>query len=98
MPGVRGVSVIHVNDFDFGAANVSMPDATRQEMSTWSAGSTRYGETDAGVTPLPGHEFKTGASGHAEYGREAMQRMTGNKVAAVLLNRPDLAVPTTPGS
>lgn len=53
-------------------------------------------ETSAGDTPIPGYESKTGASGHSEYGRDAEQRMTGYNLAAILLNRPDLAVKETP--
>jgi hypothetical protein len=53
-------------------------------------------ETDAGPTPLDGYESKTGASGHADYPREAGQRMTGYNLAAILLDRPDLAVTETP--
>lgn len=53
-------------------------------------------ETDAGATPIPGHESKTEASGHSDYGRVAGERMTGYNLAAILLNRPDLAVKETP--
>ncbi|MGD9621995.1 MAG: alpha/beta hydrolase [Mycolicibacterium sp.] len=53
-------------------------------------------ETDAGVTPLTGYESKTGASGHSDYGRAAGASMTGYNLAAILLNRPDLAVRETP--
>ncbi|KAA0080795.1 hypothetical protein CIW52_23230 [Mycolicibacterium sp. P9-64] len=53
-------------------------------------------ETDAGDTPIPGYESKTGASGHSDYGRNAGERMTGYNLAAILLNRPDLAVKETP--
>ena len=53
-------------------------------------------ETDAGDTPIPGYESKTGASGHSDYGRNAGERMTGYNLAAILLNRPDLTVKETP--
>ncbi|MGE2689146.1 alpha/beta hydrolase [Mycolicibacterium pulveris] len=53
-------------------------------------------ETDAGDTPIPGYETKTGASGHSEYGRDAGERMTGYNLAAILLDRPDLTVKETP--
>ena len=64
------------------------------DICSTSSASTAKG---LGVTPLPGHEFKTGASGHSEYGQNAAERMAGYNLAAVLLNRPDLAVPKTPG-
>ncbi|TFV54910.1 hypothetical protein E4P42_24575 [Mycobacterium sp. PS03-16] len=53
-------------------------------------------ETDAGWTPVPGLEYKTGASGHSEYPRDAGERMTGYNLAVILLDRPDLAVTETP--
>ena len=53
-------------------------------------------ETDAGNTPIPGYESKTGASGHSDYGRNAGERMTGYNLAAILLDRPDLTVRETP--
>ena len=53
-------------------------------------------ETDAGSTPIPGYEAKTGASGHSDYGRNAGERMTGYNLAAILLDRPDLTVRETP--
>ena len=53
-------------------------------------------ETDAGNTPIPGYEPKTGASGHSDYGRNAGERMTGYNLAAILLDRPDLTVRETP--
>ncbi|MGB0962577.1 MAG: alpha/beta hydrolase [Mycobacterium sp.] len=53
-------------------------------------------ETDAGTTPIAGYESKTGASGHSDYDRNAGERMTGYNLAAILLNRPDLAVRETP--
>ncbi len=53
-------------------------------------------ETDAGDTPIPGYESKTGASGHSDYGRNAGERMTGYNLAAILLDRPDLTVKETP--
>lgn len=53
-------------------------------------------ETDAGWTPVPGHEHKTGASGHSDYPRDAGERMTGYNLAVILLDRPDLAVTETP--
>ncbi|MDY6998713.1 MAG: alpha/beta hydrolase [Actinomycetota bacterium] len=53
-------------------------------------------ETGAGDTPIPGYESKTGASEHSDYGRNAGERMTGYNLAAILLDRPDLAVPETP--
>lgn len=53
-------------------------------------------DADAGATPLSGYEFKTGVSGHSDYGRNAGERMTGYNLAAILLNRPDLAVKETP--
>jgi Alpha/beta hydrolase/EspA/EspE family len=53
-------------------------------------------DTDAGQTPIPGYESKTGASGHSDYGRNAGERMTGYNLAAILLNRPDLTVKETP--
>ena len=53
-------------------------------------------ETDAGATPIAGYESKTHASGHSDYGRNAGERMTGYNLAAILLNRPDLAVRETP--
>lgn len=55
-------------------------------------------ETSAGDTPIPGYESKTGASGHSDYGRNAGERMTGYNLAAILLDRPDLAVKETPYS
>lgn len=55
-------------------------------------------ETAAGDTPIPGYESKTGASGHSDYSRNAGERMTGYNLAAILLNRPDLAVTQTPNS
>ena len=51
-------------------------------------------ETQAGMTPLG--DFKTGASGHSEYPRNALEQMTGYNLAAVLLDRADLAVPEGP--
>lgn len=53
-------------------------------------------ETDAGTTPIAGYEFKTGAAGHSDYDRNAGERMAGYNLAAILLNRPDLAVRETP--
>ncbi|BBZ09195.1 hypothetical protein MDOR_33640 [Mycolicibacterium doricum] len=53
-------------------------------------------EVDAGVTPIDGYESKIGASGHAEYGRDAGERMSGYNLAAILLDRPDLTVRETP--
>jgi hypothetical protein len=53
-------------------------------------------ETSAGLTPIEGYEAKTGASGHSDYPRDAGERMTGYNLAAILLNRPDLAVKETP--
>ncbi len=53
-------------------------------------------ETDAGATPVTGYEPKSGASGHSDYGRNAGERMTGYNLAAILLDRPDLAVHETP--
>lgn len=53
-------------------------------------------EVDAGVTPIDGYESKIGASGHAEYGRDAGERMSGYNLAAILLDRPDLTVKETP--
>ncbi len=53
-------------------------------------------ETDAGNTPIPGYESKTGASGHSDYGRNAGERMSGYNLAAILLDRPDLTVKETP--
>ncbi|OKH68256.1 alpha/beta hydrolase [Mycolicibacterium sp.] len=53
-------------------------------------------ETEAGETPLPGYESKTGASGHSEYHQDAGRRMAGYNLAAILLNRPDLTVKETP--
>lgn len=53
-------------------------------------------ETDAGATPISGYESKTGASGHSDYGRNAGERMTGYNLAAIVLDRPDLAVKETP--
>jgi uncharacterized protein YukE len=53
-------------------------------------------EVDAGDTPLAGDGWKIGASGHPEYGRDALQRMSGYNLATILLNRPDLAVRETP--
>jgi hypothetical protein len=50
-------------------------------------------ETQAGATPLDG--YKSAAHGHSDYGRDALQRMTGYNLATVLLGRPDLAVPET---
>ncbi|MBX7432626.1 alpha/beta hydrolase [Mycobacterium sp. Y57] len=55
-------------------------------------------ETSAGDTPIAGYESKTGASGHPDYGRNAGERMTGYNLAAILLDRPDLAVTETPYS
>ncbi|BCI52900.1 hypothetical protein NIIDNTM18_21780 [Mycolicibacterium litorale] len=53
-------------------------------------------EADGGDTPIPGDGPKIGASGHAEYGRDAQERMTGYNLATILLNRSDLAVKETP--
>ncbi|MCH9666462.1 MAG: alpha/beta hydrolase [Actinomycetia bacterium] len=53
-------------------------------------------DADAGATPILGYEPKTGGSGHSDYGRNAGERMTGYNLAAILLNRPDLAVKATP--
>ena len=53
-------------------------------------------DTTAGDTPIPAYESKIGASGHAEYGRNAGERMTGYNLATILLDRPDLAVKETP--
>lgn len=55
-------------------------------------------DTSAGDTPIPGYESKTAASGHSDYGRSAGERMTGYNLAAILLDRPDLAVRETPYS
>lgn len=50
-------------------------------------------ETQAGTVNVGGDELnKTGASGHSEYGRDPLRRMTGYNLATILLNRPDLAV------
>lgn len=50
-------------------------------------------ETQAGTVNVGGDELsKTGASGHSEYGRDPLHRMTGYNLATILLNRPDLAV------
>lgn len=54
--------------------------------------------TQAGDTPIPGYEHKTGASGHSEYPRNAGEQMTGYNLATILLNRPDLAVTETPAT
>ncbi|BBZ07001.1 hypothetical protein MDOR_11700 [Mycolicibacterium doricum] len=53
-------------------------------------------QTDAGLTPIPDYEYKTGASGHSEYGGDAGERMTGYNLATILLDRPDLSVAKTP--
>ncbi len=53
-------------------------------------------DTSADDTPIPGYESKTGASGHSDYGRNAGERMTGYNLAAILLDRTDLAVKETP--
>lgn len=53
-------------------------------------------------TPCDGGEsggediYRTGASGHAEYDRAPLQRMTGFNLATILLDRPDLAARETP--
>jgi hypothetical protein len=39
---------------------------------------------------------KTSASGHSEYGQGPLQRMTGFNLAAISLNRPDIAVHVSP--
>lgn len=50
-------------------------------------------DTDAGPVRVGDDVLnKTGASGHSEYGRNPQERMTGYNLAAILLNRPDLAV------
>lgn len=54
-------------------------------------------ETHAGVVDVGGDALnKIGASGHSEYGRDPLQRMTGYNLAEVLLNHPELAVRETP--
>jgi hypothetical protein len=54
-------------------------------------------DTDAGWVSLGGEElYKTGASGHSQYGQDPLQRMTGFNLATILLNRPDLAVRVGP--
>lgn len=53
-------------------------------------------ETDAGSTPIAGYESKTEASGHSDYDRNAGVRMAGYNLAAILLNRPDIAVAESP--
>lgn len=51
-------------------------------------------ETQAGTVHLGGEDiYKTGASGHSEYGRDPMQRMTGYNLAMILMDHPALAVP-----
>ncbi|MGB0971731.1 MAG: alpha/beta hydrolase [Mycobacterium sp.] len=55
-------------------------------------------DTTAGDTPIPAYEAKTGASEHADYPRNAGERMTGYNLATILLDRPDLAVTQTPSS
>jgi hypothetical protein len=52
-----------------------------------TAGMIHLGDTDIS---------KTGSYGHSEYGRDPMNRMTGFNLAAILLNRPDLAVKVGP--
>lgn len=53
-------------------------------------------ETQAGTVDVGGQELnKTGASGHSEYGRDPLQRMTGYNLATILLNHPELAVKET---
>lgn len=53
-------------------------------------------ETQAGTVHLDGQDLnKTGASGHSEYGRDPLQRMTGYNLATILLNHPELAVKET---
>ena len=49
-------------------------------------------QTDAGWTPIPDYEYKSVATGHSDYGRDAGQRITGYNLATILLDRPDLAV------
>jgi hypothetical protein len=53
-------------------------------------------ETEAGAVNVGGDELnKIGASGHSEYGRDPLQRMTGYNLAEILLDHPDLAVRET---
>jgi hypothetical protein len=50
-------------------------------------------QTDAGWVNVGDEEiYKTGASGHSEYGRDPLHRMTGYNLATILLDRADLAV------
>jgi hypothetical protein len=47
-----------------------------------------------GVTDL----YKTGTTGHSGYPQNAMDQMTGFNLAAILLDRPDIAVKEQPFS
>lgn len=50
-------------------------------------------ETDEGWVTLAGQDvYKTGSHGHSGYPQHALEQMTGFNLAAILLNRPDLAV------
>jgi hypothetical protein len=54
-------------------------------------------QAEAGMAHVGGLDIpKTGAWGHADYPRDALNRMTGFNLAAILLNRPDLAVKVSP--
>jgi hypothetical protein len=57
-------------------------------------------ETQAGTAVIgQNHDVTlqlTGASGHSEYARNALERMTGFNLATVLLDRPDLAIKAAP--
>jgi hypothetical protein len=53
-------------------------------------------QTQAGTVDIGGQELnKIGASGHSEYGRDPLQRMTGYNLATILLNHPELSVKET---
>lgn len=54
-------------------------------------------QTQAGTVDLGnGNQWdKTGASGHSEYGRDPLHRMTGYNLATILLNHPELSVQET---
>jgi hypothetical protein len=110
--GASSPAQLGLNDGNFFVMSASddpiRPIGTLAPIHGWGsdpndvmAGGPRYRfthlQTDAGWATLGGEQiYKTAASGHSEYGRDPLQRMTGFNLATILLNRPDLATRVGP--
>lgn len=55
-------------------------------------------DTSAGETPIAGDGTKIAARDHADYPRDALQRMSGYNLATILIDHPELAVMETPAT